>query len=133
MSTSKLSKSVATKDKSNLNRELICKTLHSELINFAKNYNDIEKKNKLPSDLDLLVQAHFSEVSSIIIQFMCNSFNTKSGRPRDQIAREYFRIEVHSFQIKNKGSKRFPSEKIFFKQLIIINISNTIVFYIIVF
>ena len=77
MSTSKLSKSVATKDKSNLNRELICKTLHSELINFAKNYNDIEKKNKLPSDVDLLVQAHFSEVSSIIIQFMCNSFNKK--------------------------------------------------------
>jgi len=91
------------------------------LINFAKNYNDIEKKNKLPSDLDLLVQAHFSEVSSIIIQFMCNSFNTKSGRPKDQVAREYFRAEVHAFQIKNKGLKPFPSEKIFFKQLDAVN------------
>ncbi len=121
MSTSKLSKSAATKDKSNLNRELICKTLHSELINFAKNYNHIEKKNKLPSDLDLLVQAHFSKVSSIIIQFMCNSFNTKSGRPKDQVAREYFRTEIHAFQIKNKGLKLFPSEKIFFKQLDAIN------------
>jgi len=121
MSTAKLSKPAVTKDKSNLNRELICKTLHSKMINFAKTYNDIDKKNKLPPDLDLLVQAHFSEVSSIIRQFMCNSFNTKSGRPRDQIAREYFRIEVHAFQIKNKGSKRFPSEKIFFKQLDAVN------------
>ena len=92
MSAAKLSKPAVTKDKSNLNRELICKTLHSKMINFAKTYNDIDKKNKLPPDLDLLVRAHFSEVSSIIIQFMCNSFNTKSGRPRDQIAREYFRI-----------------------------------------
>jgi len=121
MSTSKLSKSAVTKDKSNFNRELIFKTLHSEMINLVKNYNDIDKKNKLPTDLDLLIQAHFSEVSRIIIQFMCNSFNTKSGRPRDQIAREYFRIEVHAFQIKNKGSKRFPSEKIFFKQLDAVN------------
>ena len=121
MSTSKLSKSAVTKDKSNLNRELIFKTLHSEMINLVKNYNDIDNKNKLPIDLDLLIQAHFSEVSRIIIQFMCNSFNTKSGRPRDQIAREYFRIEVHAFQIKNKGSKRFPSEKIFFKQLDAVN------------
>ena len=121
MSTSKLSKSAVTKDKSNLNRELIFKTLHSEMINLVKNYNDIDNKNKLPNDLDLLIQAHFSEVSRIIIQFMCNSFNTKSGRPRDQIAREYFRIEVHAFQIKNKGPKRFPSEKIFFKQLDAVN------------
>ena len=117
MSTSKLSKSAVTKDKSNLNRELIFKTLHSEMINLVKNYNDIDNKNKLPTDLDLLIQAHFSKVGSIIIQFMCNSFNTKSGRPKDQIAREYFRIEVHAFQIKNKGARPFPSEKIFFRQL----------------
>ena len=117
MSSSKPSKQQI----SELNRELIGKTLHSEMINFVNKYNDIDKMNKLPSDLDLLVQAHFSEVSQIIIQFMCNSFNTKSGRPRDQIAREYFRIEVHAFQIKNKGSKRFPSEKIFFKELDAVN------------
>ena len=91
------------------------------MINFVNKYNDIDKMNKLPSDLDLLVQAHFSEVSQIIIQFMCNSFNTKSGRPRDQVAREYFRSEINSFQIKNNGEKLFPSEKIFFKQLDAIN------------
>ena len=117
MSSSKPSKQQI----SELNRELIGKTLHSEMINFVNKYNDIDKMNKLPSDLDLLVQAHFSEVSQIIIQFMCNSFNTKSGRPRDQVAREYFRSEVNSFQIKNNGSKLFPSEKIFFKQLDAIN------------
>ena len=117
MSSSKPSKQQI----SELNRELIGKTLHSEMINFINKYNDIDKMNKLPSDLDLLVQAHFSEVSQIIIQFMCNSFNTKSGRPRDQVAREYFRSEVNSFQIKNNGAKLFPSEKIFFKQLDAIN------------
>ena len=117
MSSSKPSKQQI----SELNRELIGKTLHSEMINFVNKYNDIDKMNKLPSDLDLLVQAHFSEVSQIIIQFMCNSFNTKSGRPRDQVAREYFRSEVNSFQIKNNGSKPFPSEKIFFKQLDAVN------------
>ena len=117
MSSSKPSKQQI----SELNRELIGKTLHSEMINFVNKYNDIDKMNKLPSDLDLLVQAHFSEVSLIIIQFMCNSFNTKSGRPRDQVAREYFRSEVNSFQIKNNGAKLFPSEKIFFKQLDAIN------------
>ena len=117
MSSSKPSKQQI----SELNRELIGKTLHSEMINFVNKYNDIDKMNKLPSDLDLLVQAHFSEVSQIIIQFMCNSFNTKSGRPRDQLARAYFRSEVNSFQIKNNGSKLFPSEKIFFKQLDAIN------------
>ena len=117
MSSSKPSKQQI----SELNRELIGKTLHSEMINFINKYNDIDKMNKLPSDLDLLVQAHFSEVSQIIIQFMCNSFNTKSGRPRDQVAREYFRSEVNSFQIKNNGGKLFPSEKIFFKQLDAIN------------
>ena len=117
MSSSKPSKQQI----SELNRELIGKTLHSEMINFVNKYNDIDKMNKLPSDLDLLVQAHFSEVSQIIIQFMCNSFNTKSGRPRDQVAREYFRSEVNSFQIKNNGAKLFPSEKIFFKQLDAIN------------
>ena len=112
MSSSKPSKQQI----SELNRELIGKTLHSEMINFVNKYNDIDKMNKLPSDLDLLVQAHFSEVSQIIIQFMVNSFNTKSGRPRDQLAREYFRSEINSFQIKNNGEKLFPSEKIFFKQ-----------------
>ncbi len=117
MSSSKPSK----QQLSELNRELIGKTLHSEMINFVNKYNDIDKMNKLPSDLDLLVQAHFSEVSQIIVQFMVNSFNTKSGRPRDQLAREYFRSEVNSFQIKNNGSKRFPSEKNFFKQLDAIN------------
>ena len=117
MSSSKPSKQQI----SELNRELIGKTLHSEMINFVNKYNDIDKMNKLPSDLDLLVQAHFSEVSQIIIQFMVNSFNTKSGRPRDQLAREYFRSEVNSFQIKNNGAKLFPSEKIFFKQLDAIN------------
>lgn len=117
MSSSKPSKQQI----SELNRELIGKTLHSEMINFVNKYNDIDKMNKLPSDLDLLVQAHFSEVSQIIIQFMVNSFNTKSGRPRDQLAREYFRSQVNSFQIKNNGSKLFPSEKIFFKQLDAIN------------
>ena len=117
MSSSKPSKQQI----SELNRELIGKTLHSEMINFVNKYNDIDKMNKLPSDLDLLVQAHFSEVSQIIIQFMVNSFNTKSGRPRDQLARAYFRSEVNSFQIKNNGSKLFPSEKIFFKQLDAIN------------
>ena len=117
MSSSKPSKQQI----SELNRELIGKTLHSEMINFINKYNDIDKMNKLPSDLDLLVQAHFSEVSQIIIQFMVNSFNTKSGRPRDQLARAYFRSEVNSFQIKNNGSKLFPSEKIFFKQLDAIN------------
>ena len=117
MSSSKPSKQQI----SELNRELIGKTLHSEMINFVNKYNDIDKMNKLPSDLDLLVQAHFSEVSLIIIQFMCNSFNTKSGRPRDQVAREYFRSEINSFQIKNNGEKLFPSEKIFFKQLDAIN------------
>ena len=117
MSSSKPSKQQI----SELNRELIGKTLHSEMINFVNKYNDIDKMNKLPSDLDLLVQAHFSEVSQIIIQFMCNSFNTKSGRPRDQVAREYFRSEINSFQIKNNGEKLFPSEKIFFKQLDAIN------------
>ena len=117
MSSSKPSKQQI----SELNRELIGKTLHSEMINFVNKYNDIDKMNKLPSDLDLLVQAHFSEVSQIIIQFMVNSFNTKSGRPRDQLARAYFRSEVNSFQIKNNGAKLFPSEKIFFKQLDAIN------------
>ena len=117
MSSSKPSKQQI----SELNRELIGKTLHYEMINFVNKYNDIDKMNKLPSDLDLLVQAHFSEVSQIIIQFMVNSFNTKSGRPRDQLARAYFRSEVNSFQIKNNGSKLFPSEKIFFKQLDAIN------------
>ena len=117
MSSSKPSKQQI----SELNRELIGKTLHSEMINFVNKYNDIDKMNKLPSDLDLLVQAHFSEVSQIIVQFMVNSFNTKSGRPRDQLAREYFRTEVHAFQIKNKGLKLFPSEKIFFKQLDAVN------------
>ena len=118
MSSSKPSKQQI----SELNRELIGKTLHSEMINFVNKYNDIDKMNKLPSDLDLLVQAHFSEVSQIIVQFMVNSFNTKSGRPRDQLAREYFRSQVNSFQIKNNSLKLFPSEKIFFKQLDAINV-----------
>ena len=117
MSSSKPSKQQI----SELNRELIGKTLHSEMINFVNKYNDIDKMNKLPSDLDLLIQAHFSEVSQIIIQFMVNSFNTKRGRPRDQLAREYFRTEVHAFQVTNKGSKLFPSEKLFFKELDAIN------------
>lgn len=118
MSSSKPSKQQI----SELNRELIGKTLHSEMINFVNKYNDIDNMNKLPSDLDLLVQAHFSGVSQIIIQFMCNSFNTKSGRPRNQAAREYFRSQVNSFQIKNNSSKLFPSEKIFFKQLDAFNV-----------
>ena len=46
MSISKLSNSAATKDKSNLNRELIFKTLHSEMICPFKAFLEAQAKAK---------------------------------------------------------------------------------------
>jgi hypothetical protein len=87
------------------------------MIDFIKKYNEIDKMQNLPVEVNDLMESHFSNVASIIRKFMTSSFKTKTGRPKNQSIREYFRNEVILFQIKNNGSKQFPTEKAFFKQL----------------
>lgn len=104
-------------EKSEINRQLILKDLHSEMLDLIKRFNTIDKKHELPVEVSVLISSHFSNVAVIIREFMILSFKTKTGRPKNQNIREYFREEVILFQIKNNGSKQFPTEKAFFKQL----------------
>ena len=117
MKKSITSNNKAESKKSELSRELILKVLHSEMIDFIKKYNEIDKMQNLPVEVNDLMESHFSNVASIMRKFMTSSFKTKTGRPKNQDIREYFRNEVILFQIKNSGSKQFPTEKAFFKQL----------------
>ena len=108
-------------EKSEVNRELILKVLHSEMLDLIKRFNTIDKKHELPVEVSDLISSHFSNVAAIIREFMILSFKTKTGRPKNQNIREYFREEVILFQIKNKGKKQFPTEKDFFNQLAKLN------------
>ena len=108
-------------EKSEVNRELILKDLHSEMLVLIKRFNTIEKEHELPVEVRDLISSHFSNVEAIIREFMILSFKTKTGRPKNQSIREYFREEVILFQIKNKGKKQFPTEKDFFNQLAELN------------
>jgi len=108
-------------EKSEVNRELILKVLHSEMLDLIKRFNTIDNKHELPVEVSDLISSHFSNVAEIIKEFMILSFKTKTGRPKNQNIREYFREEVILFQIKNKGKKRFPTEKDFFNQLAELN------------
>ena len=104
-------------EKSEINRQLILKDLHSEMLDLIKRFNTIDKKHEVPVEVSDLISSHFSNVAVIIREFTILSFKTKTGRPKNQNIREYFRGEVILFQIKNNGSKQFPTEKAFFKQL----------------
>ena len=108
-------------EKSEINRQLILKDLHSEMLDLIKRFNTIDKKHELPVEVSVLISSHFSNVAAIIREFMILSFKTKTGRPKNQNIREYFREEVILFQIKNKGKKQFPTEKEFFNQLAELN------------
>lgn len=117
MKKSLTSNSEADSKKSELSRVLILKVLHAEMIAFIKEYNKLDKKLNLPVEVNDLITNHFSNVASIIREFMMSSFKTKTGRPKNQDSREYFRNEVILFQIKNNGAKQFPTERAFFAQL----------------
>ena len=108
-------------EKSEVNRELILNVLHSEMLDLIKRFNTIDKKYELPVEVSDLISSHFSNVEAIIREFMILSFITKTGRPKNQIIREYFRNEIILFQIKNHGKKEFPTEKDFFNQLAEVN------------
>jgi len=104
-------------DKAELNRKLIGKDLHAEIMDLVRKFNVIDKKYQLPSELNDLLLNHLTNVMGIITQHSVNSYEKKSGRPKNEIAREYFRGEVHTCQIRSKGTKLFPVEKVFFKKL----------------
>ena len=121
MTERKITKSVVKVDNSKLNRELIAITLHEQFLSFIKGYNIIDEKYQLPEELNELLSNHLSVVMGIIRQHMIINNVTKTGRPKNDIAREYFRNEVNLHQMRTNSTKKFPTEKDFFNQLAKVN------------
>jgi hypothetical protein len=121
MTDKKITKRVVKVDNSKLNRELIAVTLHEQMISFIKEFNIIDEKYQLPEELNELLSNHLSIVMGIIRQHMIINNVTKTGRPKNDIAREYFRNEVVLHQMRTKSTKEFPKESDFFNQLTKVN------------
>lgn len=114
MTLKKTIKNNVKTDKAELNRKLIGKDLHAEVMDLVRKFNNIDKKYQLPSELNDLLLNHLTNVMDIITQYSVNSYEKKSGRPKNEIAREYFRGEVHACQIRSKGNETISSRKSFF-------------------
>jgi hypothetical protein len=113
----KAPKKVIKTNNSKLNRELIAVTLHETIMRFKKEFNIIDENYHLPKEIDDLFNKHFSDVMGIIRQHMIINMVTKTGRPKNDAAREFFRNEVNQHQMKSSHNGDFPSEKEFFDQL----------------
>lgn len=108
---------MSSKKTNNKNEVLIRKSLHSHAVKLVKKYNHICKKEKLPGVLDDLIFAHYSEIMKIIEEFTKHIYETKrSGAPKKEREREFFRAVVINHQLRTK-KMTIPSQRQLLEEL----------------
>jgi hypothetical protein len=108
---------MSSKKANNKNEVLIRKSLHSHAVKLVKKYNHICKKEKLPGVLDDLIFNHYSEIMKIIHEFTKQIYETKrSGAPKKEREREFFRSTVINHQLKTK-SMTIPTQRQLLEEL----------------
>ena len=104
-----------------VNRRLIAKDLHKVMIDWRKSLNIYDSKTPIPKKLNKILEDHFSDILSIIRQYVVNESSStkkskKSGGQRNDLGREFFKYEIALHQIKNSKNP-FPSWKKFDREL----------------
>jgi hypothetical protein len=100
------------------NQKLIRLDLHKELIQFYKSCLKFKSKNKIPDELEVIIEKHFTKVSKIVTDYRFNDYemDRSKGRPKNLKGRQYFYEKISSFQNENL-TLEFPKKEDFLEQL----------------
>ena len=108
------------------NQKLIREDLHKQLIKFYRACIEYKEKKEIPKELEEIIGEHYKKVTQIISDFRFNEIEASAnkGRPKNQMARDYFEKEVTSFQYENRTDK-FPHKEDFLDRLQEYNIKRS--------
>jgi hypothetical protein len=100
------------------NQKLIREDLHKDLIKFYRACIEYKEKQEISKELEGIIGDHYKKVTQIISDFRLNEIEASAnkGRPKNQIARDYFEEKVTSFQYENRTDK-FPIKEDFLDKL----------------
>jgi hypothetical protein len=100
------------------NQKLIRLDLHKELIQFYKSCLRFKSKNKIPDELEGIIEKHFTKASKIVADYRLNDYkmDRSKGRPKNLEGRQYFYEKISSFQNENL-TLGFPKKEDFLDEL----------------
>ena len=100
------------------NQKLIRQDLHKDLIKFYRACIEYKEKQEIPKELEEIIGDHYKKVTQIISDFRFNEIEASAnkGRPKNEMARDYFEEKVTAFQYKHRTDK-FPNKEDFLDEL----------------